>query len=350
MKKINSNDHIDISIVIVNYNTEEHLKSCLESIFSVTANLDFEVIVIDNNSPSKEIHKFRDIFPKVKFIFNNENLGFGAGCNIGFTESKGKYIAFVNPDILFSNNCLYNIIEYFESHDDVGFCSGLLTDEKDVLIYSYNNFPGVYWEYLESRGRGTGNRIQKILNRKEVRATLQPFNVDWLIGAFLVTSSEFLRAIKGFDDKIFFLYYEDVDIQLRAKRFGKRNVCIPTLQLKHYERSSVRSFDGENFYYLHMHRSKMLYYYKNGSFFKRNIIRLLHIWGFSSRFLYLPFRKKFRNKKTQKIYQYLMLMKIYFSRKSQLLRLHNVPQNFILEYIKKKGLDKFVLDEYWEKA
>lgn len=341
---------MDVSIIIVNYNTEKHLRRCLKSFFNFIYKIDIEVIVVDNNSNSKEIFNFPKLFSKVKFIFKNKNLGFGAASNLGFKNSSGKYIAFVNPDIEFISNCFDTIFEYMESHDNLGFCSGLLTDKCDNLIYSYNNFPYIYWEFLEAKGRDTDYRINKLLSRSEIQYSNQPFEVDWFNGAFIVTSSEVLREIGGFDDKNFFLYYEDVDIHLRAKNIGKINICIPSVRVRHYERSSVRSFEGENFYYLHMHRSKMLYYYKNATFFARNLIRLMHLLGFSFRAFVLPFRRKFKKKKFQKFYQYVMLIKIYFSFKSQILKMHDIPQNFILKYINKKGLNKFVKDEFWEKV
>lgn len=341
---------MDVSIIVVNYNTEKHLKRCLKSIFNFIYEIDIEVIVVDNNSNSKEIFDFPKLFSKVRFIFKNKNLGFGAACNLGFENSSGKYIAFVNPDIEFLSNYFDTIFEYMESHDNLGFCSGLLTDERDKIIYSYNDFPGIYWEFLEARGSGTDSRIEQLLNREEIKFTNKSFEVDWFNGAFMITSRKVMKDINGFDDRNFFLYYEDVDIHLKAKNLGKKNVCIPSIKVRHYGRSSVRSFEGENLYYLHMHRSKMLYYYKNATFLTRNFIRLLHMWGFLFRAFVLPFRRKFKQKKFQKFYQYVMLIKIYFSFKSQILKMHDIPQNFILRYIDKKGLNKFVLDEFWEKV
>jgi N-acetylglucosaminyl-diphospho-decaprenol L-rhamnosyltransferase len=341
---------MDLSVVIVNYNTEEHLEKCLRSIFKFDYENNIEVVVVDNNSTNEVIHTFPDLFPKVKFVFNESNAGFGTGCNLGVKNSSGRFIAFVNPDILFTKNCFDPIIGYMKNNSDIGFCGGLLTNEKNELIYSFNYFPGIHWEYLEARGTGTGQKIKKIMQREEITATYTPFEIDWFIGAFMVTLRDVFDRINGFDDKNFFLYYEDVDIQLQAKKLGKRNICLPAVRMVHYERSSVRTFVGENLYYLHMHKSKMLYYYKNTGFFKRNIIRLLNIWGMSIRAFALFFRRKFGNKKIQKLYQYYFLLGIYFSGKRSLLKLHLPPENFILKYIRKKGLDKFVIDEYWEKA
>jgi GT2 family glycosyltransferase len=341
---------MDLSIIIVNYNTEDHLKKCLNSIFESVYETEYEVIVVDNNSSNRVIKKFPGFFNNTRFIFNDVNYGFGGGCNIGFKESKGKYLAFVNPDTYFTGNCFDPLLDYMKPNINIGFCSGLLINEQDKLIYSFNDFPGIYWEFLEARGWGVPQKIRNLLNREEIIITKKPFDVDWFNGAFIVTSRELFKEINGFDDNNFFLYYEDVDIQLKSKNLGKRNVCIPSVKVKHYERSSVRSFEGENFYYFHMHRSKILYYYKNAIFIKRNLIRLMHIIGFLFRLLFLPFRRRFKLKKYQKLYQYVMLIKIYLSLKSQILKMNNIPKNFILRYIDKKGLNKFVVDEFWQKV
>lgn len=300
---------IDVSIIIVNYNTEDHLKECLDSILKLNYKVNIEVIVVDNNSSSKEIEKFPQLYPDVRFLFSKENKGFGAGCNMGFSVSSGKYIAFVNPDILFTKNIFDNLYEFISVSNKVGFCGCLFYNQINEIDYTYNYFPGFKWEFVQAFGIDSKRIINYLLNIPEIK-NKKSFKVDWIMGAFLMCSRDLFDRLKGFDENIF-LYYEDVDIQKRAFDLSYQNICLP-LQLNHFGRSSIRSYESENIYYFHMNRSRLIYFYKHFSFFKRNLIRLLHIFGLIMRIIFLIIRKKFAGKKKLKLIQYWFILKIFF--------------------------------------
>ena len=128
-----------VSIIIVNYNTHEYLDKCLNSIQKNLKDLDYEIIVVDNDSPDREIEKVELNFPRVNFYFLKKNQGFGAGCNYGVKKSSGKYLLFVNPDIEFTDNSVFKLINFMEENANAGASSGLLHDENDKPAYNYNN-------------------------------------------------------------------------------------------------------------------------------------------------------------------------------------------------------------------
>ncbi|MBK7252919.1 MAG: glycosyltransferase [Ignavibacteria bacterium] len=97
---------MELSIIIVNYNTHEYLEKCLYSILKYLRKINFEIIVVDNNSTDRSIEKLEEKFVNVKFYFLNENKGFGAGCNYAAGKSSGKYLLLVNPDIEVTNNAI----------------------------------------------------------------------------------------------------------------------------------------------------------------------------------------------------------------------------------------------------
>ena len=103
---------IDVSIILVNYNTYNLVLECIESIEKFTTKNSYEIIVVDNNSPDRSIENLNSIFPYVKLILNEENSGFGAGNNLGFTKAIGKYTFFLNSDTLFCNDSLYYFIDF----------------------------------------------------------------------------------------------------------------------------------------------------------------------------------------------------------------------------------------------
>ena len=111
---------MELSIIIVNYNSKLLLEQCIDSIKKVTREINTEIIVVDNNSTdgSKEYLPAR--ITDVKFIFNDKNTGFAKACNQGFKNSSGKYILFLNPDTILTDTCLTDCISFLETHSDAG--------------------------------------------------------------------------------------------------------------------------------------------------------------------------------------------------------------------------------------
>jgi GT2 family glycosyltransferase len=334
----------DVSIIIVNYNTHQHLKKCLDSIKKYTARISYEIIVVDNNSTDREIEKFAGSFKNTNFYFKETNDGFGAGCNYGVTKANGKYFVFINPDVELLDNCLCEIFLYMEDNPNVGVSSGLLVYPDNSVQYSYNYFPDFRWHLYEVIGWGASRQINRLMNHPSIlKRENNPIEADWLMGAFLFIRKDAFTRVNGFDEDIF-LYMEDIDIQLRIKNLGYSIKLLPHISVVHGVRSSVRSFEGENLFYFHSHRSKMIYMYKHYNFFKRNLLRILNIVGITFRILTLPFRIKFINKKKQKLTQYVFMIKFYLINKTRVVR-----STYEISPIEgKKKQIKAVYDDFWE--
>lgn len=312
---------MDLSIITVNYNTTNHLKDCLESIFINIREISFEIIVIDNNSYEREIEKFPQIFPSINIIFRDVNDGFGAGCNFGSSISKGKYLLFVNPDVVFESNIFLEMFSFMEQNAEYGACSPVFVNFEGNLVYTYNKFPNVKWELFEFLGKGNEREEKLLLNNEKIlNRSNEPLTVDWLTGACLMIRADIFKKLKGFDED-YFLYYEDTDLQYRIHELGYKIACLSNLILKHFVNSSVKSKDGENVYYFHLNRSKMIFFYKHSGFFKRNVIRMLMVSGIFLRMIALNFRKRYSDKRIQKMGQYKRMLKIYFSGYERLLKL-----------------------------
>jgi GT2 family glycosyltransferase len=300
---------IQVSVIIVNYNTSFYLKKCLESIFEHTKGLKYEIIVVDNNSPDRIIENFKNDFPAVNFYLRDVNDGFGAGCNYGAQISKGKYLTFVNPDIIFSNNALKKFYDYMEINNSVGLCSGLLENNSGSLMYSYNYFPDLIWEFKEAFRFRYQNTIQLLLTNTNI-INNKEFEIDWALGALLFVRKAAFDSVMGFDET-FFLYYEDDDFQLRLKKEGYKIVCLPYVRMKHSGASSIQNPDGHKIYDYHFNKSRMLYLHKHFGFYKRNLIRLFFILSNILRILYLPFNFNQKNKRKYYFRRVVNTLSIY---------------------------------------
>lgn len=299
-------DIIEASFVFVNYNTSKYILEAVESICSLKLKIKFEIIIVDNFSDDFDVLNNLLKYENVKLIRSKSNEGFGHACNFGVKHSAGKYCVFINPDTKFRSDIFISLRKFYESKPDTGFVGGILINEENKPIYSFNSFPGYYWELLQAAGFGTNREIQKLFYKEEIKKGSASFEVDWLIGAFLFVSRKIFDELNGFDER-FFLYYEDVDIQYRAKLLGYKNYCLPDLRLVHYEKGSVKNERGDDVYHFYMYKSKMMYYYLHFSFFKRNVLRIFLLIGLFFRLMFLLPRKSFNNKKKKfKQYQYML--------------------------------------------
>ena len=301
-----------ISCVIVNYNTTSHLKECIQSIIDNCSQSDVEIIVVDNASTESSIKAFPEKFPTVKFIFADQNNGFGAGCNLGVKSSTGDFIAFVNPDLVLEENVFLKLGNIL-SKNETGICGTIMKDFDGNSIYSYNKFPGIFWEFLQATGKGTNEFINEKLLCTEIVNSEKPIKVDWIVGALMVCNKKVFWEVGGFDEH-YFLYYEDTDLCKMIHDKGYKNVIVPGLKVKHFQRGSIGTVKSENIYYFNMMRSRLIFIHKHYNFFKRFIIRSMLFTGYLLRKIVLNIRRKFNDKRAVKNFQYSFTLKLLMSK------------------------------------
>jgi hypothetical protein len=301
----------ELSIIIINYNTTDFIRKCINSINNKFRSIEKEIIVVDNNSPQRDIKNLESEYPDTRFIYSDVNRGFGAGCNIGVENSSSEFILFLNPDIIVKKNSLSILLNYIKVNKDVSVCSGILTDENGNITYSFNDFPSLSWEFREAYGLFLKSKIKKMTSRYEIRKKI-PFEVDWFHGAALLIRRDAFEKVQGFDENIF-LYYEDVDLQKKIRELGHKIVCIPEAEFYHYERSSVRDKDSQKTYYFYMHYNKLYYYKKYNMHFKIIIIRFMYISGSIIKFISIFLRPKLRNQRRQRFLQYRIIIGVYLN-------------------------------------
>lgn len=305
----------NLSIIIVNFNTDEYVRDCLISIQDNLTLSDYEIIVVDNNSPNRSIEKLITEFKNVEFILLNKNKGFGSGCNTGFLQSKGEYILFLNPDVKVKKDSIEKLIDNCKTDKNIGIVSGLLTDEENKISYSFNSFPDLSWEIKEAYGICLERTIMSLLNRSEIKNKV-PFEVDWFHGACFLIRRDIFESVNGFDENIF-LYYEDVDLQKRIKELGLKIVCIPSAEFYHQGKSSISEDNLFDTYHRNMHISKIYYYKKNNMRFKLLIIRILYISGAIVKSMSLFIRPNMWGKLLLRLKQYSMIIRIYLNLEKQ---------------------------------
>lgn len=116
---------MDVSVIIVNYNTKDLILNCIQSIYEKTKDLTFEIIVSDNDSKDDSIKQISSQFPEVKIIENKKNLGFGMANNEGFKIAQGKYVFCLNPDTILINNAIKFLYDFMEHNEECAAGGGI---------------------------------------------------------------------------------------------------------------------------------------------------------------------------------------------------------------------------------
>ncbi len=300
---------LDVSVIIVNYNTLELTRNCLKSVFEQTKDISFEVIVSDNGSKDGSIEMIKSEFPNVILIENNANLGFGAANNLGLKMAKGKYIFYLNSDTVLLNNAVkffFNFWENSPEKEKIGALGCVLQDEKGNLIHSGGEFPKYksickerFSELIHSCAKylllklHLGNLYQ--FSRKGIKSErVIPGKVDYVTGADLfMLNDDFAK----FDER-FVLYYEETDLQKNLyNQTGKKSLLIDTPKIIHLlHKGRTEKIKFETFSTFQNKVSSVLYFKKYGR--KTLLLNYLNKLVFL-----LPSNKKWRREYKEAIHK-----------------------------------------------
>lgn len=227
---------MDVSIILVNYNTKELTINSIKSILEKTKEIEYEIIVVDNNSQDDSIETIEHKFSKIKIIKNLTNAGFGTANNIAIKQARGKYILCLNTDTLLINNAIKEMFDFMEANQCVGVCGGNLYDIDMKPTMSYSNFPN-FWNCLSISW--LLKKIFPILrNHKEIKIIKE---VDFITGADIFFRKSVLDEVGLFDEQ-FFMYSEEVDLCKRIKNAGYNIKIIPNAKIIHLEGKSNKNF------------------------------------------------------------------------------------------------------------
>jgi GT2 family glycosyltransferase len=226
---------VEVSVVIVNYNTADLLEDCLESLFRLTKGVSYEAIVVDNASSDGSAARVRGRFPQVRLIESGENLGFGRANNLGAAAARGEYLFFLNSDTVLENDATSMLRDYVEAHPgSTGVVGAYLRNGAGLESNCYGIFPS-YGSYLASRLLGfmDQSRIEGTTEETERR-------VDAVTGADMFMRASLFRKLGGFDPR-FFMYFEETELQRRVRRLGLARVIVPGPRIVHREGGSVKA-------------------------------------------------------------------------------------------------------------
>lgn len=222
------NNKIELSIVIVNFNSGKYLYETIRSIYDQAPEINFEIIVVDNNSSDNSVEKVKESFSDVKVIELKENTGFASANNSGVKSSLGEYILILNNDTEIFKNSIEVLLSEIKENPDYGIISPLLQYGDGSPQLSFGSDPGLISEFFLKYFSKTLYNIRLFLSRGNFEK-----DVDWISGACFLISSDLYNRLGGFDER-FFLYYEDADLGKRIREEGFTNHITSKSKIIHF--------------------------------------------------------------------------------------------------------------------
>jgi GT2 family glycosyltransferase len=244
---------MDVSILIVNYNTSGMLRQCLESIKAKVLGLRYEIIVVDNCSVDDSVQMVIENYPEIRLITNTENVGFGVANNMAAEVAIGAYLFLLNTDTLLINDAPTILYNYMEDglNSDVGISGGNLYKSNYAPNFSYSTtYPSLFNLLLYRL------HLSRIILGDNFNSTGQNKEVAVIIGAGLFIRKNLFDYLDGFDPS-FFMYVEDGDLSYRVKQLNYRIISVPEAKIIHLQGKSSSSV----FKYVN-EVSGYLYYFK----------------------------------------------------------------------------------------
>jgi len=296
-----------VSIIIVNYNLTENIRSLLQSIDKFVINIDYEVIVVDNNSPDRSIEKLASEFPQVRFEFLNTNYGFGHGNNKGVSLSTGKYLLLLNPDTYLIENLPLKLYNFAEAHLDFGIIGPQMNYPDGSFQVSYANFPNIKQEI--AKALRIIRPLLNVLHKVKCKISKEDFfEVDFIFGSCMFIRSEVFVEVSGFDEE-YFLIVEETDLCYKIKKSTKFSIIYWQTPIIHHLKSQITGKDSTA-RLRQEYISKLKFFFKHYSMLKILILRATIILIFALKYV-VHSAKKESKQKVMDVYRHII--KLYLN-------------------------------------
>lgn len=226
---------LDLSIIIVNYNSGRLVKACVDSIRRASLKATYEIIVVDNASGDDSREFLATEVPSIRFFPQESNLGLARGVNVGIAASGGRLILTLNPDILVLGDAIDQLVDFAKAHPKAAVVAGQLLNPNGSVQDSCFRF----YTPMTIMARRTPLGLLPASQRHLRRVLLQeydhrsPRQVDWVLGACMLARRSAIEAVGSMDPR-FFLYFEDMDWCRRFWGAGFEVWVVPAARFAHY--------------------------------------------------------------------------------------------------------------------
>lgn len=234
--------NIDLSIIIVNYNTRDLTVNCIRSVYEKTSDIAFEIIIVDNNSTDESCEAIQKHFAEAILMRNSHNLGFAKGANAGAIKARGKYFCFLNSDTTLVNNAFKEMVNVMKANRRIGVAGPLILDPEMGIDQSLLDITisGVLLRLL-----GVKKRIK--INPHFLSTYPRGYELQrgtGLVGACILVRRDLFEALGGFDEQFFFTW-EESDFILNAMKNRWKTMFLPVGKVIHHTGGTVKKLSLE---------------------------------------------------------------------------------------------------------
>ncbi len=227
---------IDLSIVIVNFNTVQFVTRCLDFIRKNPPEKKYEIFIVDNNSKDDSVAFIAKHYPEVTLIKNRTNFGYSYANNQAIVRSRGRYILVLNPDTIVTQGALNEMINFMDTHPDAGVGGAKMLNLNGSIQYSCRRFPTIFFVFF-----GRQSVILKFLPQNKISERYlmmeedytKNLEVDWVFGASMILRRKALEEVGIFDED-YFIFVEDTDLCYRMKKKGWKVYFIADAVIFHH--------------------------------------------------------------------------------------------------------------------
>jgi GT2 family glycosyltransferase len=255
---------MDLSVVVVSYNTRELLARCLRSIAETVRGLSVEVIVVDNASTDDSAMMVAREFPDARLLVNRANRGFAQANNVGIAQCSGRYVLLLNSDAILHAGAAQAMTALLDAHPEAGAVGGMLLNPDGSFQGSHADFPRLTDELLLLVGAPRWLRPKTYPSRGEADSQVR-CRTGWVSGALLLLRREALAGV-GLLDERFFMYAEEMDLCYRLRRMGWDVYYEPAARATHWGGASSDTVPQ---------RKRAQLYYSKWLFFRKHRSRLV---------------------------------------------------------------------------
>jgi GT2 family glycosyltransferase len=231
---------MDVSIIIVNHNTRQMVIDCIRSVIEQTKALNYELIIFDSCSTDGSVEAIRAEFPHIRLIASPENIGFAAANNIAAKQARGRKLLLLNPDTVILDHAIDRLHEFAETTPDCKIWGGRVVFADGSLNVSCRRDITLWSLVCLALGLSALFNPETYGNWKV--DTVQP--VDMVVGCFFLIDHDLWRSLGGFDP-IFFMFGEETDLCIRARKLGAQPIITPKATIVHYGGASYPNKAGQ---------------------------------------------------------------------------------------------------------
>jgi len=277
---------MDVSIIIVNWNTRALLRNCIKSVIENAGSIEYEIIVVDNASTDASVEMVKDRFPSVVVIANEDNRGFASANNQGIEIARGRYVLLLNSDTLVGESAIEKTVSYADKNPEAAVVGCQVWKDLDTIQMTCFRFTNLFNLMLAESGLAGFFRNNRILGNQWMHWWKRDTEkqVDVVSGMYMLVRRTAIDHVGPMDES-YFMYYEETDWCYRFNKAGWKSLFYPDAKIIHIHGGNASSSKVRSKMFVQRQKSLLIFLKKHNGSVAAFAARLILITSFTARTL-----------------------------------------------------------------